>query len=119
MPVGPCIAAGVRLTTTCTSGSSSSSAAVQARGRPCSPASAGAPARRGGGPPRRCLGAGGGGRAPPPVRRPSVALGQLVVALAGVAAEPGRDLGSEQGHDQAVLVGGPGAAVQAQEGGAG
>ena len=44
---------------------------------------------------------------------------QGAVALAGVLAVHRRDLGREQVHDEAVLVGDPDRAVAAQEGGAG
>src|SRR5260221_2499854 len=46
-------------------------------------------------------------------------LGERTVVLAGVLPRPRGDLGREQGHDQAVLVRGPGRAVLAEEARAG
>ena len=55
------------------------------------------------------------GRVDPFVHRRAELAGQLDVARAGIDAERGRDLRREQAEHDAVLVGGPRRAVDAQE----
>src|SRR5205085_8565490 len=67
---------------------------------------------------RRLLGGRGGRVDARVVRRPEP-FAQALVVDAGILAGDGGDLPGEQVQDDAVLVGGPGAAVAAQEAGAG
>lgn len=60
-----------------------------------------------------------GGRVDAGVNGVAKLRGELLVVDAGVLAGDGEDLGGEEGHDDAVLIGGPYRAVLAEEGGSG